>query len=284
MSEYARKNGNRIYLVGDPKQAIYRFRGGDLCTFLRVRDKFQKDTQRCSYEPMNCNYRSSREINEALNQFFRSDCKYPWFRTETVLDDEQVNNLNIYQEQEIRYENIETGTKTRWLESSNRKNSIQLINICETKNQPAKFRKAYFEQIAIEITKLINSSPQYYDRDGAVRSLSASDICCLVRNKNEGSKLETFLKHWRIPCAIYKKSNLFESLEALYVEQLLLLAANPQDHAARKRVMLSPVFMVITEITKDLIQCSSILNLNNASFVGIKALVEGFGVVCCLQC
>ena len=28
------ENGNRrIYLVGDPKQAIYRFRGGDLCTF-----------------------------------------------------------------------------------------------------------------------------------------------------------------------------------------------------------------------------------------------------------
>ena len=62
--------------------------------------------------------------------------------------------------------------------------------------------------------------------------------------KNEGSKLETFLKQRRIPCAIYKKSNLFESLEALYVEQLLLLAANPQDHAARKRVMLSPVFNV----------------------------------------
>ena len=148
--------------------------------------------------------------------------------------------MNIYQEQEIRYENIETGTKTGWLESSDRKNSIQLINICETKNQPAKFRKAYFEQIAIEITKLINSSPQYHDRDGALRSLSASDICCLVRNKNDGSKLETFLKQRWIRCAIYNNSNLFVSLEALYLNNCFFT----KSRSCARKIMLSPVFNV----------------------------------------
>ena len=58
----------RLVMIGDPKQAIYRFRGGDVATYQRakqtvpVEDRLTLDT----------NHRSSRGYVEAVNQFYGS--------------------------------------------------------------------------------------------------------------------------------------------------------------------------------------------------------------------
>lgn len=56
----------RLYLIGDPKQAIYGFRGGDVDTYLQARNA--TPTQRRFTLP--CNYRSDRSLVEATNRLF----------------------------------------------------------------------------------------------------------------------------------------------------------------------------------------------------------------------
>lgn len=59
-------NAHRLYCVGDPKQSIYKFRGGDLETYLSVCGD-ETDFKRYSLKR---NYRSDKAVIEAVNAIF----------------------------------------------------------------------------------------------------------------------------------------------------------------------------------------------------------------------
>ena len=67
-----------LFLVGDPKQAIYRFRGADVYTYLRAYD----DVPDTAKHDLADNQRSVKPLIEALNAFFtqRADA----FRQEKI--------------------------------------------------------------------------------------------------------------------------------------------------------------------------------------------------------
>ena len=52
-------------MIGDPKQAIYAFRGADIFTYLRARTTLQN-----SLFSLTTNYRSSSAMVQAVNDFF----------------------------------------------------------------------------------------------------------------------------------------------------------------------------------------------------------------------
>ena len=56
----------RLFVVGDPKQSIYRFRRADIAAFLRARSAFGATPQRLTR-----NYRSTRPVIEFVNHVFR---------------------------------------------------------------------------------------------------------------------------------------------------------------------------------------------------------------------
>ncbi|MDE3055172.1 MAG: UvrD-helicase domain-containing protein [Verrucomicrobiota bacterium] len=55
-----------LYLVGDPKQSIYRFRNADLSTYFKARDSLGEE----ALFSLNTNYRSSPRLIEGLNALF----------------------------------------------------------------------------------------------------------------------------------------------------------------------------------------------------------------------
>jgi len=64
--EQAKLNNAALYLIGDPKQAIYGFRGGDIFAYLRARHS-------CDHHwLMDTNYRSTPDMVAAYNQVFIS--------------------------------------------------------------------------------------------------------------------------------------------------------------------------------------------------------------------
>jgi exodeoxyribonuclease V beta subunit len=56
----------RLVMIGDPKQAIYRFRGGDIDAYLQVRTSAE------SLLDLTTNFRSSRPLVQALNAFYEA--------------------------------------------------------------------------------------------------------------------------------------------------------------------------------------------------------------------
>ncbi len=57
------------FVVGDPKQAIYRFRGADVATYVRLRERLEADPSGERIE-VDVNFRSRPEILEHVNQTF----------------------------------------------------------------------------------------------------------------------------------------------------------------------------------------------------------------------
>ncbi|WP_109126190.1 exodeoxyribonuclease V subunit beta [Dyella sp. C11] len=62
---YAHRESTGLLLIGDPKQAIYGFRGADIHTYLRARGTAQQPTW-----TLGTNYRSTRPLVDAVNRVF----------------------------------------------------------------------------------------------------------------------------------------------------------------------------------------------------------------------
>lgn len=71
MIDEALSSGGSLFYVGDKKQAIYRFRGGDVSLFDSVQDSFRNFNPERSVLSMN--YRSQKEIVEFNNMIFSHD-------------------------------------------------------------------------------------------------------------------------------------------------------------------------------------------------------------------
>lgn len=88
--------GNKLFIVGDPKQSIYRFRGAEVKVFNQVSSLFDKDNQNgfmrsegegC-FLPMNFNFRSKNKILDAVNAVFE-----PLMGTKSI--DKDPNKVNF---------------------------------------------------------------------------------------------------------------------------------------------------------------------------------------------
>ena len=69
---YHHRPHTALLMIGDPKQAIYAFRGADIRTYLRARH----DTGDKPYT-MSTNYRSTKGLVESVNQMFGTAAPYP---------------------------------------------------------------------------------------------------------------------------------------------------------------------------------------------------------------
>jgi exodeoxyribonuclease V beta subunit len=64
------ENAKALYLIGDPKQSIYRFRKADLYTYFSAKESMPTS----AHFYLDTNFRSSKEVITALNQLFHR----PW--------------------------------------------------------------------------------------------------------------------------------------------------------------------------------------------------------------
>ena len=61
-----------LYLVGDPKQSIYRFRGAEPDVFFTTKDEFEKQKQTHVVHYLNINFRSNSEIIKWVNKTYQT--------------------------------------------------------------------------------------------------------------------------------------------------------------------------------------------------------------------
>ena len=79
-----------FFYVGDTKQSIYRFRGGKRELFDYVSSKYNQ----IEVEPLNTNYRSSKNIVEFVNSSFSSLANYEYFNQQSIIENGYVEIIN----------------------------------------------------------------------------------------------------------------------------------------------------------------------------------------------
>ena len=83
------------YLIGDPKQSIYAFRGSDINSYLKARDLIVKLTQHQGIYTLDTNYRSAPDVVAAANAIFGLSLN--------------PNNVNPFNESRISFEEVKSG-------------------------------------------------------------------------------------------------------------------------------------------------------------------------------
>jgi exodeoxyribonuclease V beta subunit len=203
-----------VVLVGDPKQAIYGFRGADVHTYVQARDEVR--ARGGTVLPLVHSYRSHPEVIAATNAIFDSAARPSYFSDASINYDHPVTAVRPA---------LGDGPGVTLLRVEGTKDSTQPIRI-------GAIRRALGHAIVREIEILKASVPP-----GRL-----SEIFVLGRSNSEAREIAARLHEAGIANALYRPDHIFKSAEARHVRALLLGIADPADRSARLGAWLTPFF------------------------------------------
>ncbi|HVZ46876.1 MAG TPA: exodeoxyribonuclease V subunit beta [Ramlibacter sp.] len=214
---YANATGLPLFLVGDPKQAIYGFRNADLHTYLRARETA------ASRYTLDANQRSTAQLLDGLNALFGA-------------------NPRAFMLDGLAYRAVKEGGKKRgtFVDRSASRAPLQLWNI-PLADDGLPPLKAYVEQsaaqaCAAEIARLL-AAAQAGDITLDGRALAAGDVAVLVRSHKEGSLMREELQKLDIGSVELRQTSVFASPDAQELEAVLLAIADPASESALRAAL-----------------------------------------------
>ena len=210
--ENALSNGHRNLVVGDGKQAIYRWRGGEVEQFASLPEVYEHHDEpmlldkqlvlKTHYEAqhLDTNWRSKKAIVDFNNEFFR--------QVSALLHDQHVGIYELL-EQKVspKFENhINTGYVT-----------VEQVEPAEEQTQ----HEAYLE----EVRRLVMEALE----DG----YRPSDVAVLVRKNQHGSEVAHHLLKHQIQVVSSESLLLNASPEVNFIIEIFRLARDPGDSLAQ---------------------------------------------------
>ena len=222
-----------LTVIGDPKQAIYGFRGADVHAYLDARRALQ--AAGASRLVLDRNFRSTADMVEASNLIFDQSAEF--FRRDS----------GITYDQPVRCGRADL----RLLDESPAMAApIVVFDVASASangGRPVRAptaRATVQTAIVEELRVLLDPASPLRLRgnwDGD-RRLRARDVFILTFTNAESHAIGRALADVSIPFAFYKLGNLFESSEAAEVLVVLRAVANPEDRSLRARALLTGFF------------------------------------------
>jgi exodeoxyribonuclease V beta subunit len=230
--------GHRMYLIGDPKQAIYSFRGADVHAYLRARDEVEAAGGAVVH--LDHNYRATGELIDACNAVLEQD-GHPFFTGA------------------IRYhEPVQCGKPALAAEGrdGSRAAPIHLFHLLKRDKTANASNEKVLETLALRIGREIQML--LHPERGLVfdgKPIEARDIFILTRKTREGFDIGRVLRKLGIAHAYYKQEGLFQTPEAEHIKNVLAAIDDPHDRSRRYLAWLTPLFDVPLE---DLERCADV--------------------------
>lgn len=202
------KETRALYLIGDPKQAIYGFRGGDIFAYLHARND-------CDHHwLMDTNWRSNPDVVEAYNQVFSGT------------DQENGVKQSVFG-YGIDYQNVFAG-KTHQDHSKQAQSdskALQFIHFYsedDTDKVLQSNRPLMASWCANEIINLLNNNTS--------EIVNPKDIAILVRDGREANDIKEALLGANLASVFLSdRANLFDSEQAKQLLQLLKGILSPEN-------------------------------------------------------
>jgi len=204
-----------LYLIGDPKQAVYKFRGADIYSYLEA-----KKSASFTYT-LKKNYRSSPVLLGAVN-FLYSKSKAP-FKIESIpyysvaagkVDNERENNNALV----LWYLEDNPDDKKGYWKSGGARNAIRVAVVNET-------------------VRLLQNQPK-----AGMQTVRPQDVAILVRGNDEAAHYQWALQQANVPAVINSKNSVFDCEEAVYLRQLLMALERPADLQRLRQALVLPWF------------------------------------------
>ncbi len=221
---------NCLYVVGDPKQAIYGFRDADVFSYLRARQELH--SRGAASVPLNRNFRSTADLIGACNLIFDQRADAPIFTGEIRHDTPAQCGLPDLSARTPAAGRIAPVTLFRYAAAA--PGSAPQMRAAIGRRIASTLRKILFdEQHRITIAD-----------EGTARRVEPNDIFVLTRSGAESVEIGGYLRESGVPFAFYKQDGLFQTCEASDVLDVLRAVAQPGHRSHRLKAWMSPFFGV----------------------------------------
>lgn len=178
-----------LFLVGDPRQAIYFFRGGDLATYLRAREDVAADR----VYSLDTNYRSSPGMIRAVNRIFGKEHDAPFAVSPELLTLPEIHAPG---------------------EEEKAPGAVSPLRICRAPELNAENWPKYCAEAAVRLLNDPAVTIPNPKKEKEVRQLLPADIAILIRNRFEAAAITRALRKHGIPCVFTRSSSIYSSQEA----------------------------------------------------------------------
>ena len=229
-----------LFLIGDPKQAIYRFRGGDVHTYHEA----GRDAE--TTQTLERNFRSRPRMIEAVAAVFAEGGAFPFADDET------------------RYPRVVAGGRIAdgdLVDGKRAAPALHLLNLSQSPSAPRSPMRALpardlaAQAAATEIHRLLTESPLAIRSGDTQRRIVPGDIAVLVNRNEEAVRMQRELASRGIASVTATRTSLFSTPEATEIvrilEALLAIGDESRLRAALATVLVGVDARAIDALSRD---------------------------------
>lgn len=218
---------NRIFMVGDIKQSIYRFRLADPTIFLNKKSHYQtNENSEQQLILLNKNFRSSNNVLDTANvifeQLFQLDIQYDeserlYLGNTALASDEYYTKWHLFDTVVA-----EDADDAMIIQTQAEKKATVIVN---------------------EIIRLVNNEQIYDEKIAAYRPIKLADIAILFRSRGSTliSYIETRLEEANIHYSSETDKGYFDATEVNVILSLLDILENPYNTISLLGYLRSPI-------------------------------------------
>lgn len=227
----------RLFVVGDPKQSIYRFRGADLAVYVQARaghTPWALDTNRRTDEP----------LVEALNTLWRHD---PTLNLGTAGDGDPVRYVRVRAHEEVRVRDLPAQVgpdgerkrrplELRWFHPGTCGRAMdERLVVAEARNACARL-------CAAEVIELLGSPTQLLPKgQDEWRPIQPGDVAVLCRTNQQAADVRDLLRGLGVPAVVNMLQSIFRSEAALWLMAWCDAVAAPEDERPARTLAVTPL-------------------------------------------
>lgn len=221
---YGKRDDTALFLIGDPKQAIYGFRGADIYSYLRAAADVGE-----SRHTMTTNWRSDPASISSVNALF-------------------VDNARPFYEKRIGYPQVQArpGAVNLWQGGETGKAPLHFL-YCpaepgERRIPNTRLANDIPRLVAADIVRLLTSDARL-----AGRPVRPQDIAVLVRTNKQAAEIQEALGNLDVSAVSHSRESVFASDEAYELLRLLQAVGEPSDDRALRAGITTDLYGVTAE-------------------------------------
>lgn len=238
-----------LILIGDPKQAIYAFRGADIYTYLKARTAVQERLY-----TLDTNYRSTPAMVDAVNHCFGHVESQPDSAGAFLFRDSTGNP--------VPFQAMKAQGRTQTFTVLGK--GIPALTAAVLESDTPLSKTTYYQDMAetcaTQIVEWLTLGQQgtagFTDENGSIVGIQPNDIAVLVNNGNEASYIRQALSRRQVRSVyLSDKESVYATPQALEVQRWLSACAAPDNDRLLRAALSTPTlglsFAQLDELNHD---------------------------------
>jgi len=216
-----------LVTVGDPKQAIYRFRGADVQVYIDAVNNVKQA------HALDTNYRSDKKLLTALETLLKNNIfdtagnvSFVPVNAAKKNEDGSVTSISVPPNSNVPGAPLEIRYLANDPQAGARTEGVKKIS----NNESGLVQRIFWRDMANHVVELLQHGhipDKKSTTEGAVRAITPNDIAILVNSHSDAETAVRYLQESLVPAVRFKTDSVFGSQAAMHWLMLLGALANP---------------------------------------------------------